>query len=86
MVLSFGRRGRYWFCRLWSCSDWRRGLLDGGRLLYLSLLCGREDGVQCGAFHARHEFDDAVVADVEDQAIDDLIAEVAVRHLAALEA
>ena len=42
--------------------------------------------MQRGAFHAGHEFDDAVVANVEDQAIDDLVAEIAVRHLAALEA
>ena len=42
--------------------------------------------MQRGAFHARHEFDQAVVADVEDQAIDDLVAEITVRHLAALEA
>ena len=38
------------------------------------------------AFHAGHEFDDAGVADVEDEAVDDLVAEVAVGHLAAFEA
>jgi len=36
------------------------------------------------AFHARHEFHDAVVTNIEDQTIDDLVAEIAVRHLATL--
>ena len=50
------------------------------------LLVGRDDRVQNGAFHARHELDDASVADVLDQAVDDVVAEVAVGHLAATEA
>ena len=39
-----------------------------------------------GAFHAGHEFHDAERADVHDEAVDDLVAEVAVGHLAAAEA
>jgi hypothetical protein len=37
--------------------------------------------VQDGAFHARHEFDNAGVADVLDEAVDDVVAEIAVGHL-----
>ena len=55
-------------------------------MLCFGLLGRRDDGVQRGAFHARHELDDAGVADVHDEAVDDLVAEVAVGHLAALEA
>ena len=39
-----------------------------------------------GAFHAGHEFDQAGIADVENEAVDDFVAEVAMGHLAALEA
>ncbi len=42
--------------------------------------------MQRGAFHAGHKFNQPGVADIEDQAIDDLVAEVAMGHLAALEA
>jgi hypothetical protein len=38
------------------------------------------------AFHARHEFHHAVIADVADQAVDDGVAQLAVGHLAALKA
>ena len=38
------------------------------------------------AFHARHELDDAGVTDILNKAIDDVIAEIAVGHLAAAEA
>ncbi len=41
--------------------------------------------MQRRAFHARHEFNDADVAHVLDQAIDDVVTEVAMCHLAALE-
>ncbi len=41
--------------------------------------------MQNGAFHAGHEFHDAVVADVLNEAIDDGVAEFAVSHLAAAE-
>ena len=39
-----------------------------------------------GAFHAGHELDHAGVADVLDEAVDDVVAELAVGHLAAAEA
>src|SRR2546423_2886141 len=42
----------------------------------------RDDGVQRIAFHARRELDDALALDLADQAIEDLAAKVAVRHLA----
>ncbi len=38
------------------------------------------------AFHARHKFDGSGIADVLDEPVDDLVAEFAVRHLAAAEA
>ena len=41
--------------------------------------------MQRRAFHARHKLDIACLTNVHDEAIDDLIAEVAVRHLAAFE-
>ena len=78
---------------LWPCwrtlrcrRSSRRFRLGLGSYWRWSLLRGGDDGVKRGAFHARHELDDAVVADVHDEAIDDLVAEVAVSHLAALEA
>ena len=37
-----------------------------------------------GAFHSGHELDQAGISDIEDQTIDNLVAEVAMRHLAAL--
>jgi hypothetical protein len=42
--------------------------------------------VQCVAFHARHELDYAIVANILNQTIDDCVAKLAVRHLTALEA
>ena len=39
--------------------------------------------MECGAFHAGHELHNSAVAYVLDEAIDDLIAELAVGHLAA---
>ena len=41
--------------------------------------------MQSGAFHARHELDDSGLAYVADEAIDDLVAKLAMRHLAAFE-
>jgi len=38
--------------------------------------------VQNSAFHAWHEFDDARVADVQNESIDDVVAQLAVSHLA----
>src|SRR5690242_6805251 len=63
---------------------WRR---HGGRLFgRFGLLRRGEDGVQRSAFHARHEFDLASVADIDDEPVDDLISKVTVSHLAPLEA
>ncbi len=42
--------------------------------------------MQRSAFHTRHELDDAGVAHVLDQPVDDVVAEVAMGHLATLEA
>ena len=61
----------------------RRGRLG---LLGFSPLAGRDDRVQDRAFHARHELDDTGIADVLDKAVDDVVAEVAMGHLAAAEA
>ena len=49
-------------------------------------LDGRNDGVEGGAFHAGHEFHYAGFVEIHNQAIDDFVAEVAVSHLATLEA
>ena len=38
------------------------------------------------AFHARHELHQASIPDIEDEPVDDLVAEVAMCHLAAFEA
>src|SRR6185437_1522578 len=61
----------------------RRRRLGLGLLL---LFAGCENGVQGGAFHSRHELANAGVADVLDEAVDDVVAEVEVRHLAAAQA
>jgi hypothetical protein len=57
-----------------------------GLFLAFSFFAGREDGVQDGAFHARHELDNGNLADVLDEAVDDVVAEVTVGHLASAEA
>src|ERR1035437_7430926 len=82
-----GLRGRRVAC------DWnRRGLgcfrsSSGGLLRCgLGLFGWSNDRVERGAFHARHELDEASFADVQDQPVDNLVAKVAVSHLAALEA
>jgi hypothetical protein len=41
--------------------------------------------VERRAFHAGHEFHQARVTNIQDEPIDDLVAEVAMGHLAALE-
>jgi len=61
---------------------WRRGRL---RLLAFRTLAGRDDRMQDCAFHARHEFHYTHLADITDKAVDDVIAEIAVSHLAAAE-
>jgi hypothetical protein len=38
-----------------------------------------------GAFHAWHELDQTCIANIQNEAVDDLVAEIAVRHLAAFE-
>jgi hypothetical protein len=42
--------------------------------------------MQRGAFHAGHELHQAGIADIQNEAVNDLVAEVAMGHLAALEA
>jgi len=71
----------------------RRGRLEGsgsGRRRRLSfwhiLTAGRQDGVQDGPLHARHEFHQAGIAHILDEAIDHVVAELAMGHLAAPEA
>jgi hypothetical protein len=56
-----------------------------GLLRRLDLFAGSQDGVQGGAFHARMKLHDASVANVLNQAIDDLISQFAVSHLATTE-
>jgi hypothetical protein len=69
----------------WGGSDWLRWH-SGLRLGSLGLLAWRDDGVQNGAFHARHELNYARFTDVLNEAVDDVVAEVAMSHLAATEA
>jgi len=75
----------------------RRGglgwLVSGGSGSGLGFLGGRlgfprggEDGVKGCALHAGHELDQAGVTDIDDEAIDDLIAKIAVGHLTSFEA
>src|ERR1035441_9908452 len=45
-----------------------------------------KNGVQDRAFHARHELDDSRITDVLNKAVDDVVTELAVGHLAAAEA
>ena len=52
---------------------------------YFNFFAGRKDRVQRRAFHARMKFHDAGVAHVLNQAIDDLISQLAVSHLPATE-
>jgi hypothetical protein len=44
-----------------------------------------QNGVQDGAFHPRHEFHNAGVANIHNEAVDDVVAEFAVGHLAPAE-
>jgi len=50
------------------------------------LLCRRQNGVQDGALHARHELHNSRLANVLDEAVDDGVAQFAVGHLPAPEA
>jgi hypothetical protein len=42
--------------------------------------------VQGGPFHARHELDDTGFSNISDKAVNDLVTQVAMRHLPAFEA
>ena len=63
-------------------------LLRHGRLGLRCILLLRwgKNGVQDRAFHARHELDDSRITDVLNKAVDDVVTELAVGHLAAAEA
>src|SRR5579863_4526020 len=69
--------------RGWSAYSWCGGRLGLRRLL---LLRRRQNRVQNGAFHARHELHNTVIANVLDQLVDDRVAQFAVSHLPAPEA
>jgi hypothetical protein len=60
---------------------------DRSWLLYRCglLLRWRKDSVERCTFHAGHEFDEASLADVEDEAVNDLVTKVTVGHLATFE-
>lgn len=66
-----------------------RSRSDRCGLLYrcgFRFLRGCKDSVEGCAFHAGHKLDQAGIADVEDEAVNDLVTQVAVGHLAALKA
>jgi len=65
---------------------WSRRFGRGWLLGWFGFLAWSQDGVQRGAFHARHELDDAGIAHVLNEAVDDGVAQLAVGHLTALEA
>ena len=72
VLLPYQARGR-WF-------------RSGGFLGRFRFLAGSENGMQGGAFHARHKFDDAGITHVLNEPVDNRITQLAVRHLATLEA
>jgi len=83
------------FSSLNGCGNCRFGGLGararGGRrgsFLWcgLGLLGWSQNGVQGGSFHAWHELHQAGVADIQNEAINNLIAQIAMRHLTAFEA
>src|SRR6185312_3165065 len=78
LLLNSWRRGRARRL-LWRCGRLRL-------LLAFGFFAGRQNRVQDGTFHARHELDNRDVADVLDEAVDDVVAEVAMGHLASAEA
>jgi hypothetical protein len=70
-----------------GCHLGLRGRRSGFRLgLGHFFAPGGQDGVEDSAFHARHEFDDSSAANVQDQAVNDFVAKLAVGHLAAAKA
>src|ERR1700685_4024844 len=62
-----------------------RGLGHDRLLGWFGLLARSKDGVQRGAFHARHEFDNARVTHILNEPVDDRIPQLAMGHLPALE-
>ena len=74
--------GRLWLLAYQTRS---RRFRCGGLLGWLGLLAWGENGVQRGAFHARHELHNTCVTHILNEPVDDGITEFAVRHLAALE-
>src|SRR5580693_3605550 len=70
--------------RRWSRRT-RPGSFGSLRLGRFLLLGGGKNGMQNGAFHARHELHNAGFANVLNQPVDDGVAQLAVSHLAAAE-
>ena len=70
---------RRWRARWLRWSGWLRLLLG------FRALVRRQNRMKNGPFHAGHKFDDRDVSNVLDQAVDDVVAKVAVGHLAATE-
>ena len=70
------------------CLRWSRcGCCSFGLWRFLLLLFARrQNGVQGSSFHAGHELNNAGLADILNQPVDDSVAQLAVRHLAATEA
>jgi hypothetical protein len=63
------------------------GWLGSSRLFgRFRFLPWRQDGVEGGSFHAGHELDYAGIAHVLNEAVDDRVSELAVRHLTTFEA
>ena len=54
-------------------------------LLTFGSLVRRKDRVKDGPFHARHELDHGYIANILNEAIDDVVSEVTMGHLAASE-
>jgi hypothetical protein len=88
-VEGSGLRG-WWLFPFWNFGGFGcDGLLVRLCLCSLWLLCGlclfpgSNDGVQSRAFHPGMELHNAALADILDQAIDDLISELAMGHLTA---
>src|SRR5882672_15697 len=54
--------------------------------LHFHLLCRDEDRVHGVSFHARGKFHQGLVTEFADEAVEDVASQVAVRHLASLEA
>ncbi len=68
---------------LLSYQAWSWRFRGGWLFGWLGFLAWGQDGVQRGAFHARHELNDAGITHVLNEAVDDGVAQLAVGHLAA---